>query len=335
MLRAGDRVQLRPPSEIIRTLDERGCLDGMPFMPEMLAYFGKTYTVTAQVGRACDTVNYSGVRRLKDTVILDDLRCDGAGHAGCQAQCRVYWKEAWLRPVSRVSTEAGGADAPTTLDPTAFTELERLAIRSVDAAESSPRERVYRCQATDLLGASEPVGWWNFRSIVGELTSGNVSVGRFVRVSTRIVLEEVARRLGLLTNSPFRKHEMGSRSSALTDVTFTPGQLVKIRSRSEIGKTLAQDGKHRGLWFDREMVPHCGRTARVRSKVERFIDEGSGRLVELGSECYILDGIVCDSARSEGRWFCPRAIYPWWRGVWLQPLDSPDLEAAQIRTAVD
>ena len=61
MLRAGDRVQLRPPSEIIRTLDERGCLDGMPFMPEMLAYFGKTYTVTAQVGRACDTVNYSGV----------------------------------------------------------------------------------------------------------------------------------------------------------------------------------------------------------------------------------------------------------------------------------
>ena len=83
------------------------------------------------------------------------------------------------------------------------------------------------------------------------------------------------------------------------------------------------------------MVPHCGRTARVRSKVERFIDEGSGRLVELGSECYILDGMVCDSARSEGRWFCPRAIYPWWRGVWLQPLDSPDLEAAQIRTAVD
>ena len=39
-----------------------------------------------------------GVRRLPDTVLLDGLRCGGGEHGGCQAQCLLYWKEAWLRP---------------------------------------------------------------------------------------------------------------------------------------------------------------------------------------------------------------------------------------------
>src|ERR1044072_7114413 len=97
-MRAGDTVELRPPAEILATLDEHGCLEGLPFMPEMLAYFGRPYRVPAQVARACATVHYTGGRRLRETVILEDLRCDGSAHAGCGAQCRLYWKEAWLRP---------------------------------------------------------------------------------------------------------------------------------------------------------------------------------------------------------------------------------------------
>src|SRR5689334_226152 len=99
-MRAGDKVQLRSPDEILASLDEDGALEGLPFMPEMLGYFGKEFTVEARVERACDTLDYTGVRRLRDTVVLDDLRCDGKAHAGCQARCRIYWKEAWLRPAS-------------------------------------------------------------------------------------------------------------------------------------------------------------------------------------------------------------------------------------------
>src|SRR6476469_1938553 len=120
-MRAGDTVELRPPGEILATLDENGCLDGLPFMPEMLSYFGQRFTVTAQVARACDTVNYSGVRRLRDTVMLDDLRCDGSGHAGCGAQCRFYWKEAWLQ-----SASSSTGDAITTAGDLAFEDLGRL-----------------------------------------------------------------------------------------------------------------------------------------------------------------------------------------------------------------
>ena len=61
-------------------------------------------------------------------------------------------------------------------------------------------------------------------------------------------------------------------------------------------------------------------------KVGRFIDERTGEMINLKSDCYILDGVVCKGYMSEGRWFCPRAIYPWWRQAWLQEesvIDGP------------
>ena len=270
----------------------------------------------AQVERACDTIGYTGVRRLKDTVILDELRCNGAGHAGCQAQCRLYWKEAWLRPAS-----GNSRDELTSSE--AFVQLKRLAESNVQGTASTAEEPTFRCQATELIRGSEPVDWWSVRSLVNELTGGNVGLWRFVRVMSRIVVEEIGRRLRLLTNHPFRPGELTEQPVAAPQLRgLRPGELVQVRTKREIGKTLAPNGKNRGLWFDREMVPYCGRKARVKGKVERFIDEGSGRLVELQSDAYILDDIVCESYRSDGRWFCPRAIYPWWRECWLQPLEQ-------------
>src|SRR5438132_1185927 len=119
-IRAGDLVELRPPAEILATLDEQGALDGLPFMPEMLEWYGRTFRVRAQVSRACDTIAGTGVRRLRDTVVLDDVRCTGSGHDGCQAQCLIYWKEAWLRPASTNGSNAGNGSAK------ALAQLESL-----------------------------------------------------------------------------------------------------------------------------------------------------------------------------------------------------------------
>src|SRR5262249_44625100 len=101
---------------------------------------------------------------------------------------------------------------------------------------------------------------------------------------------------------------------------FKPGDLVRIRSRDEIAETLGRNGKHKGLWFDREMERYCGRTARVLQKVERIIDERNGRMLEMKHDGNILDGIVCMADRSLGRRFCPRGIYPYWRAAWLEPI---------------
>ena len=43
--RAGEFVEVRSAAEILATLDEDGCVDGMPFMPEMLQFCGRRLRV--------------------------------------------------------------------------------------------------------------------------------------------------------------------------------------------------------------------------------------------------------------------------------------------------
>jgi hypothetical protein len=73
-------------------LGEDGSLDGVLFMPEMLRYAGRRFRVSTRVEKFCDTIQGSRSRRIRDVVYLDNPRCDGSGHGGCQAACRLHWK---------------------------------------------------------------------------------------------------------------------------------------------------------------------------------------------------------------------------------------------------
>src|SRR5207245_1707329 len=107
-LKAGDWIQVRTKEEILATLDQHGELDGMPFMPEMLAFCGKRLQVYKRAHKTCDTVFPVRGRRLDRTVHLA-TRCDGQAHGGCQAGCLLFWKEAWLRPASAEESAIDGA----------------------------------------------------------------------------------------------------------------------------------------------------------------------------------------------------------------------------------
>ena len=107
-LRPGEMIVVRSEAEIRATLDADGRLDGLPFMPEMLAYCGQRLRVFKRADKTCDTVGSTGMRRLHDTVHLEMVRCDGSAHGGCQAECLVYWKEAWL---ARVDAAGSSGDA--------------------------------------------------------------------------------------------------------------------------------------------------------------------------------------------------------------------------------
>lgn len=70
--------------------------------------------------------------------------------------------------------------------------------------------------------------------------------------------------------------------------------------------------------FDGEMMPYCGRVLRVRSRVENFIDEKTGYLQRMKTPAVILEGAICRGRYSNHRMFCPRAIFSWWREIWLE-----------------
>jgi hypothetical protein len=305
-------VEVRSPSEILATLDVRGMLGELPFMPEMAAYCGRRFSVSCRAEKFCDTIHWSGSRRMRDAVMLEDLRCDGAAHGGCQAECRFFWKEAWLRPVDASAPSAPAAPAA---DVNALVERASLALRWTADVEGKKEER-WRCQATQLHQASERLIVWDPRPYVREYTSGNVDLPKFLRVTARAAIQEPMRKLGLIPEV----HLPGSleKPLQLPPLDLQPGELVQIKSREEIAETLNAAGRNKGLWFDREMMAHCGGTYRVRQRIHRFIDDRDGRMIELKSDCVTLDGVVCSGDLSLRRWFCPRLIYPYWREAWLR-----------------
>jgi hypothetical protein len=138
-------------------------------------------------------------------------------------------------------------------------------------------------------------------------------------VTSRAVVTELLRKLGLVPDI----HLPGT---ALKGDTFEPlnlqrGELVRIKSREEIAKTLTPAGRNKGLWFDREMLPYCNGVYRVRQRIGRFINEQDGKLIVLKNESITLDGVVCSGDRSVCRWLCPRAIFPYWRECWLERVE--------------
>src|SRR5262245_44863422 len=101
--RAGEMVEVRNKDEILATLSSDGCVDGLPFMPEMIRFCGQQFRVRAVAHKACDTSHGTWQnRRLRAAVHLEDLRCDGSAHGGCEAACSLFWKDVWLRPVAEV-----------------------------------------------------------------------------------------------------------------------------------------------------------------------------------------------------------------------------------------
>lgn len=321
-LHAGDWVEVRSAVEVLATLDDRGRLDELPFMPEMLQYCGRRFRVYKTAHKACDTIQSQHSRGMSNAVHLEGLRCDGASHGGCQALCLLYWKEAWLQ---RVSGPAGSGaprvESPNRLNasPVIPERLERATRRDTP---SEGAEVLYSCQATALRDATTAIPKWDARHYVQDLTSRNVSFVNFVRFALLAGYNRVMR---LHWRGRPYPHVRGraSKSTPAADLNLMPGDLVQVRSKDEIMDTLNEHNRNRGLSFDVEMIPYCGRAFRVLSRVDRIIDEKTGRMMRMRSPCIILENVTCGGYLSPNRMFCPRAIYPYWHEIWLKRAEPP------------
>jgi hypothetical protein len=153
--RRGEWAEVRSLEDIQTTLDADGKLDGLPFMPEMVKYCGQKFRVSHRADRIF-LDRYWYVARLKDTVFLQELRCDGQSHDGCQMRCELFWKEAWLMPTDPPD-EHDNASADQKLD---------------DVNLPTRNGNQFICQATELVHASKYLPWWGPRQYVQEVMLG-------------------------------------------------------------------------------------------------------------------------------------------------------------------
>ena len=60
-------------------------------------------------------------------------------------------------------------------------------------------------------------------------------------------------------------------------------------------------------------------------RVKYIIHEKTGKMIHLKTEPVMLEGAVCQSKYSNCRYFCPRAIYSYWREIWLERVEEKSL----------
>jgi hypothetical protein len=342
--RIGDWVEVCAKEEILQTLDSKGMLDGMPFMPEMFAFCGLRFRVYKSAHKTCD---YSAepycCRNLPDTVHLQ-TRCSGEAHGGCQAACLLYWKTAWLKPVA-----SGAGDATSSLlalpSDTARKSsqtpgcTEKDIWNHVQEPETDDGTPTYICQMTQIRSATTPLAWWDIRQYMRDYASGNVTLGRILSGLIYWIYFSLSE-AGIGVGRPMRwfynkfsslwggtgfPRENGlipeGLPTPLVNLNLQPAEFVRIKSQKEILKTVATSNKNRGMYWDAELVPYCGKVLKVRSRVTRLIGERSRKMLEMKNPCITLESVVCQARYSSCRMFCPKEMYPYWREAWLERVE--------------
>ena len=74
--------------------------------------------------------------------------------------------------------------------------------------------------------------------------------------------------------------------------------------------------------------------APVRTRVERFIDERTGKLLKMRTPAVILEGVYCQSLYSGQRILCPRAVFLLWRGIWLERAPEGSATLSLLRSII-
>lgn len=348
-LHAGEWVQVRTREEILSTLDEKGRLEEMPFMPEMFVHCGRKFKVGKRAHKTCDPVNGLQSRRLPDCVHLEGLRCDGSAHSGCQAGCLLFWKEAWLVRVDEHSTPVAPQPARAASAAPAGRCTEEHVLRGTisDQPPADSKEPIYVCQATQVAAATTPLPWWDVGQYLEDYRSGNVTVfqmfcallfwvyhqlcGAGIGLGSAMRwFYDVFQRATGGTPYPWRKGRIpkGEKTPAMK-LDVQEGEMVRIKSYQEILDTLDEDWKNRGLYFDGEMVPYTEGTYKVLKRVNRIIDEKTGRMLNFKNECLILEDVVCEAKYAKCRKLCPRAYYLYWREIWVERAGSGPKAALQ------
>ncbi len=333
-LKAGEYVEVRSQAEILCTLDELGRLDNLPFMPEMFRYCGKKVRVFKRADKTCDNIVGWSIRRMKDSVHLEGIRCDGEAHSGCQAGCLIFWKEAWLKRAEDEKTLAESVRPTGEVLEGRPAECTELTISSATRKIGSDGEAIYSCQATELRNFTSHMGVWDLRQYVRDVRSGNLTENLGIdrrahrALELALALVNVFRAMLITFFNQLQDRRRGHRyPSVAGELDKTPtvtldlqaGEVVQVLSRKEILATLNSQGCNRGLAFGAEMLAYCGGIYRVLRRVHRIVDEKTGRMLDMKYPCIILDGVAC---RADYHRLCPKAIFHYWREAWLKRVES-------------
>ena len=318
-LRAGDWVEILSFPQIQATLDQCGCQDALPFMVEMVPFCGRRLRIRKVVQQVCidgskQLNGESALRafRNQSVLILDEARCSGTAHSGCDKGCCIFWKTSWVKPVSGPSEEINPPSAPTPPE-----NVQSL----LPSQDNTGR---FHCQSSELPKATIHISL--FRRLVHSWK--DIQVGNMTATGKleQFMIWGCWKLHGILRGSYPRGN---ANPTPMESLNLQPGEWVEVKTLKEIELTLDQGGKNRGLHFSADMRLLCGRKLRVRRRLDGIVVEGIGQFRKF-KNTVTLEGATCDSAYYAFGG-CARETLHYWREIWLrrvQPTSQP-FEAPQ------
>jgi hypothetical protein len=301
----GDLVEVKTPDEIVKTLDADGASDHLPFMPEMLGFCGRRFRVSKRALTTC----FSGPGSCRqfeadDVVTLDEVRCSGAAHDGCQKACMIFWREEWLRKVE---------------DPAVQSRVDLQGMDRLQAClKVSTSPKIYYCQASELSKATHSLSRWErLGRYLSGLRAGNFNALQMARSIGIWLLWRIRSML------PSAYPRGSSRPVPPEGLNLQPGEWVQVKSIQSIVETLDERGYNRGLYFSPDMRLWCGRRCRVRGRLDRIIVDGTGQMRQLRDTVSLENSTCGCSYMGFGRDGCSRSEITYWREIWLRRSEGP------------
>ena len=108
---------------------------------------------------------------------------------------------------------------------------------------------------------------------------------------------------------------------------FSVGDVVQVRAKEEIQKSLDADSKIDGCLLMNQMWKYCGQNFRVKKVVGAIFDEYRNKMSKTHSPLYILDGMLCDGQTEVFDHRCDRSCYLLWSEEWIKEPADPATSA--------
>ncbi len=98
------------------------------------------------------------------------------------------------------------------------------------------------------------------------------------------------------------------------------GDLVRVRTKEQILKTLDSNNKLDGCFFMDEMWQYCKSQHKVLKNVNYFFDERGAKMYKAHG-IVLLDGVHCSGKQGNLMPRCDRNCYIFWKEDWLEKIE--------------
>jgi hypothetical protein len=104
------------------------------------------------------------------------------------------------------------------------------------------------------------------------------------------------------------------------NIKFNAGEIVKVKSRDYITKSINLSNKLNGCLFMEQMLDYCGNKYEVLKIVKSFFNEHQMRTFKPRTPLYILNNLICEGRVKNFSYMCDRSCFLLWHGDWLEKI---------------